>query len=470
MSAASGSGDFESSGDSETPTGLSPFSDEELLQELLHNSIDVIQMTDVINPPSFSIVDPQEFLSSDQPDNSSTLPMNFIISLSYKPLNNTVLSLFSLLSYSEQSQNHLARSQGSSGNDTAAVATLQSELMLSHSATLVQSNSYYDLWRNFSTTTPLRYILNLIVMNGHVGMCLDGGYHPPMETVRLWGDVKATDSLELKFSPYLKSVSSLGIICSMKIIPLPEDLPSSPFLCSVVFHACLVERIPPPPPPPQEPPLTPPGYDPSDSVVPQPPAPYDPYYNPYNDPYYYPYNPYVPWPDEPCSGPPGPPGAPGPRGYQGPPGHIGQPGFPGERGHRGQPGPVGADGLPGAIGVSGHRGPPGFPGEPGNVGAAGEQGEQGVTGHQGHQGRQGARGVPGPPGAGGHKGRKGAKGLKGPRGDRGDRGIVVMVHVLLGVLQKYNACVSSVCHQGRKGEPGKPGVKGYKGVAVGFCV
>ena len=40
-------------------------------------------------------------------------------------------------------------------------------------------------------------------------MCLDGGYHPPMETVRLWGDVKATDSLELKFSPYLKSVSSL---------------------------------------------------------------------------------------------------------------------------------------------------------------------------------------------------------------------------------------------------------------------
>lgn len=164
-------------------------------------------MTDITNPPSFSIIDFQDFLSSEQPDNSSTLPMNFILSLSYKPLNNTVLSLFSLLSYPKQSPEHLTRSQNSS-NSTVRAAR-QSELMLSHSATLVHSNSYYDLWRDFSFTRPRRYNLNLIVMNGRVGMCLDGGYHPPMETVRLWSDVKATDSLELKFSPYLKSVSSL---------------------------------------------------------------------------------------------------------------------------------------------------------------------------------------------------------------------------------------------------------------------
>ena len=198
----------EISGDGENHFDLSPFSDEELLRELLHNSVDVMLMADSPLQPSFTIVSPQDFLlSSADSVRHHSLPTNFIISLSYKPLNNTVLSLFSLLSYSEPSPANTQ--QNSNNTNTSTFATFQSELMLSQSATLVHSDSYYDLWRDFSTSTRLRYTLNLIVKNGRVGMCLDGDYHPPVETVQLWKNVEATDSLELRFSPHLTSVSSL---------------------------------------------------------------------------------------------------------------------------------------------------------------------------------------------------------------------------------------------------------------------
>ena len=254
----------------EDSINLSPYSEDELLQRLLHGSINVMQMIDSPHPPSFSITHTQEFLS-EQPQNSPTahtLPPNFIISLLYKPLNNTVLSLFSVLTYPKPSPNQNRGSDNqNSSNTNLTRATFQSELILSHSATLVQPDQYYDLWQNFSDTTLSKYAMNLIVMNGQVGMCLSGDYYPPMQDLKLWSDVKTTEALELRFSPYLKSVSSLviynniavshihiymhgcftflhtvfqGIICSMKIIPLPDDLPSSPFLCSLVFHACFV--------------------------------------------------------------------------------------------------------------------------------------------------------------------------------------------------------------------------------------
>lgn len=163
-------------------------------------------ISDGPHPPAFSIISSQEFLSEQSDNLSHTLPPNFIISLSYKPLNNTVLSLFSLLSQPSQDESQKPQS---SNNTIPVPQTFHSELMLSHSATLVQSHRYFDLWRNFSDTNPQRYNLNLIVMNGRVGMCLDGDYHHPVERVQLWSNVKTTDSLELKFSPYLKSVLSL---------------------------------------------------------------------------------------------------------------------------------------------------------------------------------------------------------------------------------------------------------------------
>ena len=189
-------------GDGENHFGLHPYSDEELLNELLENSVDVMSMSDDFHGPSFTIVQPQHFLSSEPSVSSHTLPMNFLLSLSYKPLNNTVLSLFSLLSRPNQSQ-----SQSNISNDS--FASFHSEFMLSHSATVVFSDSYYDLWTDLSASSPLRYTLNLIVMNGRVGVCMNGNYHPPMETVRLWKDVKTTDSLEMKFSPYLSTISSM---------------------------------------------------------------------------------------------------------------------------------------------------------------------------------------------------------------------------------------------------------------------
>ena len=243
--------------------GLHPYSDEELLNEMLQKTIDVMSLSNDHRPPSFAIVQPRQYLSSEQSVNSHTLPTNFLLSLSYKPLNNTVLSLFSLMSHPAQSQNQQNRTANSS-HSIANFSKIHSEFRLSHSATVVvHSDSYYDLSTDLSASYQSRYSLNLIVMNGRVGMCLNGEYHPPIEGISLWNDVKTTDTLEMKFSPYLSSVSSLvsknrknkddicfmlsmyllqGIICSMKLLPLPEDLPSSPFLCSLIFHTCVVNQ------------------------------------------------------------------------------------------------------------------------------------------------------------------------------------------------------------------------------------
>ena len=200
-------------GDGGDHFGLHPYSDEELLNELLDNSVDVMLMSSDPHPPSFEILTPRDYLLSEPSVNSHTLPTNFLLSLSYKPLNNTFLSLFSLLSRSTQPQNQPNRTNGS--DTVASSPQIHSEFMLSHSATVMHSDSYYDLWTDFSAASPLRYTLNLIVMNGRVGMCMNEDYHPPMETVRLWRDLKTTDSLEMKFSPYLSSISSM--VCCLII-------------------------------------------------------------------------------------------------------------------------------------------------------------------------------------------------------------------------------------------------------------
>ena len=191
----------ESSGDDDGPLGLHPFTDRELLDEILLNSVDIMHMSDEgSHPPTFSILSPEQFLL-EQPNDTHALPPNFVVSLSYKPLNNTYLSLFSLLSYPQtQPQNSTA---------PPPPVTVQSEFMLSHSAAVLYSDSYYDLWRDFSALSTQRYNLNLIVMNGRVGMCLDGQYLPPVETVQLWKNVQRTDSLEMRFSPYLDSIHSM---------------------------------------------------------------------------------------------------------------------------------------------------------------------------------------------------------------------------------------------------------------------
>jgi hypothetical protein len=410
-----------SGGDGGDYFGLHPYSDEELLNEMLQNTVDVMSLSNDHRPPSFAIVQPRQFLSSEQSVNSHTLPTNFLLSLSYKPLNNTVLSLFSLMSHPAQSQHQPNRTttQSNSSHSIANFSKIHSEFRLSHSATVVvHSDRYYDLSTDFSASYQSRYSLNLIVMNGRVGMCLNGEYHPPIEGISLWNDVKTTDTLEMKFSPYLRSVSSLGIICSMKLLPLPEDLPSSPFLCSLIFHTCVTQVVGPPP-----------SADPTDptlSGLPQAPIPYDPYYYPFTNPYYNPYDPYQTWPDPQCTGPPGHPGPQGPRGHPGPAGRPGRHGFPGEKGPRGRPGPFGLDGMAGGKGVSGYTGPPGHPGLPGNDGRKGEEGEQGPRGHMGASSRQGPQGLPGARGPPGHKGVKGARGMKGRQSDRGPNGYPVI--------------------------------------------
>ena len=158
--------------------------------------------------PSFDIVDSQEYLSERQSNlstNSHKLPPQFIISLSYKPLNNTVLSLFSVQS-SMQQQIRGSKNQNVS-NSTRFM--FNSSIILSDSTVLMMPDSYYVLWSSLSDVSRYRYTINLIVMDGRLSTCFNGQYLPSGPQMELWSRRKETDRLQMKFTPYLKSVSSL---------------------------------------------------------------------------------------------------------------------------------------------------------------------------------------------------------------------------------------------------------------------
>ena len=186
---------------------LFPYS-EEIFQDLLQNSIDVMQMA---SDPQFFIVDPQEYLSmrlNTSTRDSHILPPQFIISLSYKPLNNTVLSLFSVLSNQDHSP-HQVRDSEFQNITTPASAVFNSSIILSDSAVLMMPDSYYVLWPTMSDTARSRYTINLIVINGELSTCLNGEYLAPIPHVELWNAPKRKDSLQMIFTPHLNAVSSL---------------------------------------------------------------------------------------------------------------------------------------------------------------------------------------------------------------------------------------------------------------------
>lgn len=166
-------------------------------------------MTNNSHSPTFFIVDSQDFLSEKYYHHHPVLPKNFIVSLMYKPLNNTVLSLFSVISHQKvhsEFQNITSSPE----------PVFQSSLLLSHSATLVQSENYFDLWHSFSDSRTSRYAVNLIVMNGQLGMCMDGEYFPPVQNAKVWNGLQQSDSLELRFTPHLESVSSM--VCVIVVL------------------------------------------------------------------------------------------------------------------------------------------------------------------------------------------------------------------------------------------------------------
>ena len=161
--------------------------------------------------PTFSIVSNEEYiakLSKNSSERIHVLPPQFIVSLSYRPTNNTVLNL---LSISENTSTSVPDSQVSSSAGTNIAAEppqLYSSLMLSSTITHVQPDSFRDLWSNLSYA--YHHSLTFIVISGQLYACLDEEFGPAEPSdVTLWKPNSTQESLQLVFSSHLHSVASV---------------------------------------------------------------------------------------------------------------------------------------------------------------------------------------------------------------------------------------------------------------------
>ena len=231
--------------------------------------------------PTFTIVNSKKYIRDINSANSSsarnsTLPPSFIVSLSYKPQNNTALRLLSshnIRTVVTQSVQPIAQNSppinapqsdsqfsnpldigsedgsafdlsnglepdfGSGSGDLPQPVNENNQddslasLLLSSTATFLKDDSFLDLWTNI--TGNKEHNLVFVIVNGTVSSCLDGVLKVGEETVGLWnttntfndedsegeeeegGGEKAT--IQVKFSAALHAVKS---VVSWLVTPL----------------------------------------------------------------------------------------------------------------------------------------------------------------------------------------------------------------------------------------------------------
>lgn len=178
-----------------------------LTSDLVHPSVDILEQFSPGSRPTFSVVSNEQFLA-ELSANSSTavLPPQFLISLSYRPDNNTVLRLFTVeLNDLPSPQDTPSSTLGSQRNDSIDTSTPQlvGSVVLSSSVTLIRYDGYLELWNSMSHS--LYHSVELLISNGDLYICVDGEMRP---AVSFWLPT-SSQSLQLSFSPHLHSVTSV---------------------------------------------------------------------------------------------------------------------------------------------------------------------------------------------------------------------------------------------------------------------
>ncbi len=197
-------------------SGISPLTESDQgspLTDLVHPSMDILEQFAAGSQPTFSIVSNEQYLaeltSNSSVRNTALLPPQFLVSLSYKPANNTVLRLISLIqlennpSPQDNPSSTLGNAEDTSTSRSATEAQLLGSVVFSSSVTLVQSEGYLELWDSLSHSDY--HSVDLIVTRGELHVCVDGELRP---AVQLWPS-NPTQSLQLSFSPHLHSVTSV---------------------------------------------------------------------------------------------------------------------------------------------------------------------------------------------------------------------------------------------------------------------
>lgn len=246
--------------------GIVPFDD---LSMLGFESVSLLDDFGSGVSPTFTIVDSKKYIREINSENSSvartsTLPPSFLVSLSYKPKNNTVLRLLSshlktvvqsqtppppiaqnspIFNTPESDSKFLSPFQNDevdNGDGSASMLdeSLESEfgsgignsssledrerqdnslasLLLSSTATYLQADSFLDLWTNI--TGSEQHNIVFMVVNGTVSSCLDGEFKLGEPEVGLW-NITSTfkeseddieEAIQVKFSDALHAVQSV---------------------------------------------------------------------------------------------------------------------------------------------------------------------------------------------------------------------------------------------------------------------
>ena len=169
--------------------------------------------------PIFTVVSTDRYRQDlDNAVINNTLPPHFLLSLSYRPHENTVLRLLSAeISSNDQPLDNEFLSDNSEQSDTNSVGAGEgvdnafSSLLLSSGVLYLQpiNSNYFTLWNNITTNEI--HSLVFIVSNGVLSTCLDGYFIGENPRISLWNtSISIDDSpVKISFSRHLHSIQEL---------------------------------------------------------------------------------------------------------------------------------------------------------------------------------------------------------------------------------------------------------------------
>lgn len=244
------------------PAGLTPFEEDGSRPEF--ETISLLDDFGAGSKPTFTIVDSKRYVQEIKSNSSSAktkfLPPQFLLSVSYKPRNNTVLRLLStflrfestpfapaiptplrfpsnresdssiLTPFSDNTTDSDSENQFAENDDDDSNSEIEFEsgsgstlvtpgneqengnsslvsLILSLSATYLTEDKYLDIWNNVTEDT--QHTVVFMVQHGSISSCLDGQYKPLSPDVSLWNESMNYDKFDLQFSENLHAAQSV---------------------------------------------------------------------------------------------------------------------------------------------------------------------------------------------------------------------------------------------------------------------
>ena len=208
--------------DSITPFDDYDYTDPFDIGQIVYQSIDLLEQFSPGTHPVFSIISSEEYMFETLSNSSmrtQILPPYFLISLSYKPNNNTAVRLLSIQNNSLRTDINVSTPvpNNSPSSDTGILSTSSptrsntsfqslSSIMLTSTVTYLHSGVFSDLWR---MSNLQHHTITLMVSNGQLSSCLNDEFQPAVQSISLWNPSTSNGPLKVDLSSYLHSLASV---------------------------------------------------------------------------------------------------------------------------------------------------------------------------------------------------------------------------------------------------------------------